>query len=324
MRRREILASLGAGALVLAAPALAQIRGRIARLGWLSAHSPPDTDLDGLHEGLRELGYVENRDYLIVPRYAHGDARRFPDLVAELVGEKVDILVARGPVVQAAAAASKSVPVLFAFSGDPVAGGIVDSLARPGRNTSGITFMALELSAKRVEVLKEIAPGASRIAVMTNPEHAGEGAEYRVTEESAKRLGAKTLRHAVRTPQEIAAAFDDIRAERVHAMVVFPDTLISRNAKEIAEFARRERLPSIYGWSEFNEKGGLISYGPNLREQLRRLATYADKVLRGIDAGSIPVEQPAKLELVVNLKTAKALGLTIPQSLLVRADRVIE
>jgi putative ABC transport system substrate-binding protein len=324
MRRREILVSLGAGALVLAAPALAQIRGRVARLGWLSTFPPPDPWLDVLHEGLRELGYVENRDYLIVPRYAHGDPGRLPELVAELLREKVDLLVARGPGIRAVAAASKSVPVLFANSGDPVAAGVVDSLARPGRNTTGVTFMALELSAKRVEVLKEIAPRATRIAVITNPEHPGEGAEYRVTVESAKRLGAATSRHAVPTPQAIAVAFEAVRAARADALIVFPDPVTLQYAGEIARFALRERLPSIYGWRVFAEAGGLVSYGPSLREGYKRLATFVDKVLRGIDAGSIPVEQPTKLELVVNLKTAKALGLTIPQSLLLRADRVIE
>jgi ABC-type uncharacterized transport system substrate-binding protein len=324
MRRREILAALGAGALVLARPSWSQIRGRVARLGWLSALSPPETELDALREGLSELGYVEGQNYVIVPRHAHGDPGRLPDLVAELVREKVDVLIARGPVIRAAAAASKSVPVLFVFSGDPVAAGVVDSLARPGRNASGVSFLALELSAKRVELLREIAPRAARVAVITNPDHPGEDAEYRVTVESARRLGAEMSRHAVRTPQAVSAAFDAVRAARADALIVFPDALTSRYSKEIAGFALRERLPSVYGWGLFADAGGLVSYGPVLREQFKRLATFVDKVLRGIDAGTIPVEQPTRLELIINLRTAKALGLAIPQSLLLRADRVIE
>lgn len=324
MRRRDILAALGAGAFLLAPPSWAQVRGRIARLGWLSVLSPPDTEFDALREGLRELGYVENRDYLTLSRYARGDPDRLPELVAELVREKVDILVARGPTIRAAAAASKSVPVLFVFSGDPVAAGVVDSFARPGRNATGISFLALELSAKRIELLKEIAPRARRIAVISNPDHPGEGGEYRATEESAKRLGAVTSRHIVRTPQAIPDAFDHVRAARADSLIVFPDALTSRYSREIAGFALRERLPSVYAWALFADAGGLISYGPNAREQFKRLATFVDKVLRGIDAGTIPVEQPTTLELVVNLATARALGLAVPQSLLLRADRVIK
>jgi putative tryptophan/tyrosine transport system substrate-binding protein len=325
MRRRAILGVLGAGAFVLAAPAWPQVRGRVARLGWLSLLSPsPDPDLDSFREGLHALGYREDVSYRTVPRYARGDPSRLPALVAELVREKVDVLVARGPVIGAAKAASASVPVLFAFSGNPVEAGVVDSFARPGRNATGVSFMALELSAKRVELLKEIAPNATRIAVVSNPDHAGEGAEYRVTQESAARLGATTSRHLVRTPQDIALALDKVRTAKADALLVFPDALTSRHASEIAGFALREKLPSIYGWSAFAEAGGLISYGPNIREQYRRLATFADKILRGIDAGSIPVEQPARFELVISRATAKALEITLPDSILLRAERVIE
>jgi len=187
--------------------------------------------LDAFRDGLRELGYVEGKDYLIVARYAGGDPRRLPDLVSDLVREKVDMLVSRGPAIFAAKAASGSVPVLFGFSGDPVAAGVVDSLAKPGRNASGVTFLALELSAKRVEVLREIAPRVSRIAVLTNPDHAGERSEYRVTEEAARRLGAATTRHTAQTPQDLAVAFEAIRTGRPDALIVFPDSLTTLFAK---------------------------------------------------------------------------------------------
>ena len=305
-------------------PLLAQPRGRAARLGWLSVLSPPDPDLQAFREGLRDLGYAEKQHYLIVPRYADGDPGKLPELLAELLREPVDIVVARGTAVFAAKTASPAVPVLFGLSGDPVEAGLVESLARPGRNTSGITFLALDLAAKRVELVKEIAPRAVRIAVLTNPDHAGERSEYRVTQESAQRLGATTIRHPVRTPQDIRGAFEAIRASRPDALLVFPDQLTARQAGDIAQFALRERLPSIYAWSVFTEAGGLISYGPDLREQYRRLASFADKVMRGTDAGSLPVELPRTFELQVNLATAKAIGLAIPQSLLRRADKVIE
>ena len=322
--RRSLLLALGIGALVPAMPSLAQTRGRPARLGWLSALSPPDPDLEAFREGLRDLGHIEKQHYLIVPRYAESDLRKLPGLLAELVRENVELVVTRGTAVFAAKAANPAVPVLFGVSADPVEAGLVESLARPGRNMSGISFMALDLAAKRVELMKEIVPRAVRLAVLTNPDHAGERSEYRVTQESAQRLGAVTMRHVVRTPQEITGAFEAIRASRPDAMVVFPDQLVSRHSKTIADFALRERLPSIYGWSAFTEAGGLISYGPNIREQYRRLATFADKVMRGIDVGSIPVELPRSFELQVNLVTAKALGLAIPQSLLQRADKVIQ
>lgn len=320
--RRSLLLALGA--LPFAPLVRAQVRGRVARLGWLSVVSPPDAELESFKDGLREFGYAEKRDYVVVPGYAHGDPGKLPGLVEEMVREKVDLLVVRGPTYRAAASASGKVPVLFVFSGNPVAAGIADSFARPGRNASGISLLALDLSAKRVELLKEIAPKASRFAVISNPDHPGEDAEYRVTRDSAKQLGAATSRHVVRTPQEFAPAFDAVRAARADALIVFPDALTSRYSKEIAEFALRERLPSICGWAAYAEAGGLTSYGPNIGEEYKRLASFADKVLRGVDAGTIPVEQPRRLELIVNLRSARALGIAFPQSVLLRADRVIE
>lgn len=322
--RRCFVVMLGLGICALIRPSVAQIRGRVMRIGWISQLSAPEPNLDAFREGLRDLGYSEGRDYVIVAQYAHGDPRRLSDLVADLVRAKVDMLVSRGPAIHAAKAASGSVPVLFAFSGDPVAADVVDSLSRPGRNATGVTFLSRELSAKRMELLKELAPRASRIAILTNPDHAGERDEYEATLDSAKRLGVATTRHTVQTARDIPPVFDAIQASRADAMLVFPDALMTALRKEIAAFALRMRLPSIYGWADFVEAGGLVSYGPNIAEQYRHLATFADKIMRGIDAGSIPVERPRTFEMLVNLATAKALGLTVPQSILLRADRVIE
>lgn len=189
---------------------------------------------------------------------------------------------------------------------------------------TGITFMAMELSAKRVEVLKEMIPKASRIALLSNPEHAGELSEYRVTEEAARRLGVTITRYLMRNPQELATAFTSIRADNPDAMIVFPDSLTLERRKDITAFAAQAKIPCIYGWTEFAESGGLLSYGPTLTENFKTLALFVDKVLKGADASNIPIEQVKKITLTLNLAAARALGINVPQSILVRADRVIE
>src|SRR5688500_15206219 len=259
--RRSLLALLSGVVVFGPAHARAQRTTAPARIGWLSYIGQPDPGLEHLREGLRELGHVEGKSFIVVPRFADGDFTRLPRLVEELAGERLDVLVSRGPSVDYTIPIRARVPVVFAYSGDPVAAGFADSLGKPGRNMTGITFMALELSAKRVEVLKELVPGATRIALLANPEHAGELAEYRVTEDAARRLGATITRYLVRTPPELLAVFADIRAARPDAMLVFPDSLTLVRRKEIVDFAARERIPSMYGWTEFAETGGLVSYG---------------------------------------------------------------
>ena len=213
---------------------------------------------------------------------------------------------------------------MFAYSGDPIAAGFADSLRTPGRNMTGITFMAMDLSAKRVEVLKEMIPKASRIALLSNPEHAGELSEYGVTEDTARRVGAAVTRYLVRNPEELTTAFAAIRADKVHAMIVFPDALTLARRKDIAVFAAQARIPCIYGWTEFAESGGLLSYGPTLTENFKALAVFVDKVLKGTAASNIPIEQVKRITLTLNLAAARALGLNVPQSIVVRADKVIE
>lgn len=298
--------------------------GKPARIGWLSYISSPDVGLTNLRDGLAELGYVEGRTHVLVPRFANGDFTRLPTLLDELMAERIDLLVSRGPSVDFTKAVRSRVPVVFAYSGDPVAAGFADSLARPGRNMTGITFMALELSAKRVEVLKELIPSATRIALLSNPEHAGELAEYRVSEDAALRVGSTITRYLARTPGELTSVYDEIRAARPNAMLVFPDSLTLARRQEIADFAARERIPSMFGWTEFTEAGGLVSYGPGLTESFKILARFVDKILKGADASLTPIEQTSRISLTINAATARRMGLVVPSSILTRADRVIE
>jgi putative ABC transport system substrate-binding protein len=318
--RRKLLVAIGAAPLL----AFAQRAGGAARVGYLSFLGPRDGALQTLREGLREIGYVDGKTYVIVPRFGEGDVTRMPRLVEELGAERLDVLVSRGAVTGFAKAARSRVPVVFAFSGDPVEAGFAQSLAKPGLNMTGITFMALELSAKRVEVLKELVPKAARIALLSNPEHAGELGEYRVTDDAALRFGAAITRYLVRDSRELEAAYAAIRAGRADAMIVFPDALTFARRQEIAEFAARERIPAMYGWTEYAESGGLISYGPALDENYKTLAVFVDKILKGTEAGSIPIEQVRKIGLTLNMAAARALGLNIPHSILLRADKVIE
>jgi putative ABC transport system substrate-binding protein len=321
--RRSVLVALPA-LLVLPASALAQRARAPARIGWLSYLSPPDPVLEAVRAGLRDLGYVENKTFVIVPRFADGDFTRLPKLVEELAAERLDVLVSRGPSTDYTKVLRNRVPVVFVYSGDPVVAGFADTLRRPGRNMTGITFMALELSAKRVDVLKELIPRASKIALLSNPEHAGELEEYRVTEEAAQRLGASITRYLARTPQELSVLYGEIRAARPDAMLVFPDSLTLVRRREIAEFAARERIPTMYGWTEFVEAGGLVCYGPGITENFPTLAKFVDKILKGADASTLPIEQVSRIGLTLNMAAARSIGLRVPESILLRADRVIE
>jgi putative ABC transport system substrate-binding protein len=322
--RRSVLALVPGFVAVHASSALAQRAAGPARVGWVSYVGQPDVAVEKLRLGLGELGHVEGKSYVLIARFANGDFTRIPTLVDELMVERIGVLVSRGPTVNYLIPVRSRVPIVFSYSGDPVAAGFADSLARPGRNMTGITFMALELSAKRVEVLKELVPSATRMALLSNPEHAGELAEYRVTEEAARRVGASIVRHLARTPAELRTVLEDIRASRPGAMVVFPDSLTLVRRQEIAEFANRERIPAMYGWNEFTDGGGLISYGPGVFDSFKGMAKFVDKILKGADASLVPIEQESRIQLTINQGAARRIGLTVPQSILVRADRVIE
>jgi putative ABC transport system substrate-binding protein len=227
-----------------------------------------------------------------------------------------------GPALHRAAAGR--IPVVFAFSGDPVIAGMAESFARPGRNTTGMSFLALELVGKRLEVMKEIAPSVRRVAILANPQHPGEKAELAASLEAAERMGIKTAYATVLAGDSPESAFAQIRRERVDGIIVFPDSGMVARAGDIAQFALKERLLAVSGWAQFAEAGFVATYGPNLRVVYRRLASYVERILKGARAGSLPVELPTHLELVVNLRTAKALGITVPESVLRRADDAIQ
>ncbi|MBM4443104.1 MAG: ABC transporter substrate-binding protein [Candidatus Rokubacteria bacterium] len=324
LSRRSVLGLLPSLLAIRPGLVAAQPRSGPARVGWLAYVAPPDPGLENLRAGLRELGWVEGKSYVIVPRFAEGDFTRLPKLVEELMAERLDVLVSRGPSTDYTKPARARVPVVFAYSGDPIEAGFATSLAKPGLNMTGITFMALELAAKRVEVLKELVPSATRMALLSNPEHAGELAEYRVTDEAARRVGATMTRFIVRTAQELPGVMEEIRASRPDAMVVFPDSLTLVRRKEIAEFALKARIPAMYGWTEFAESGGLVSYGPALVPSFKTLAKFVDRVLKGGDANTMPIEQVSRIALTLNQAAARAIGLAIPPTILLRAERTIE
>jgi putative ABC transport system substrate-binding protein len=321
------LAALSFVSLLLATclTAEAQRPPEMRRIGYLGAGGDrqPARFPETLREALRELGHVEGRNLII--EYRSGDNRaRLDELAAELVRLKVEIIVVPGAATYAANKATDTIPIVFAFSGDPVVAGFAKSLGRPGGNMTGITWLAFELVGKRLEILKEAAPQISRVAVLANPAHPGEERELAETEKAARAVGATVRYHQVRATADFQSAFDAIATDNSNAILAFPDGVTMAHRRQLAEFATKHHLPSMFGWREYVEAGGLIAYGPNRRETARRVAVYVNKILKGARPADLPIEQPTKFELVINLKTAKALGLTVPRSLLLRADEVIE
>mgnify|MGYP003575362174 CR=1 FL=1 len=300
----------------------AQPTAKIARIGILADFVTPQ--LDALRQGLRDLGYIEDQNLFIEYRYAEGKHERIPELVAELLGLKIDLILTSGPTTPIAAKIIKGVPVVFSVSGDPVEAGLVASLARPGGNMTGMTFFASVLAGKRVELLKEAVPGTTRVGVLANPNHAGESLEFRETETAAKAMRVTIQRHTAQVTDDFPGAFAAIAKQGATAIITFPDALMLAHRKEIAEFAVKRRVASLGGWSQFADAGGLMTYGPNLFNSFKRLAFYIDKILKGSKPADLPVEQPTSLELVVNLNTAKQIGVSIPPAVLARADRVIK
>ena len=318
------------GFLILGAVSLlasAQPRARPARLGYLLLTPLSDTPSPAraaFLTGLRELGYVEGRNLVIEYRSAEWDLGRVPALAAELVAAKVDVIFANDTeTVLAVKRAGVQLPVI-AHMHDPVALGIVQSLARPGGNFTGLSIVAPELGGKRLELFKGVLPRLKRLAVLWNPASDGASLEWRESQSAARQLGIELRSLEVRNGEELLQAFERVKTQRPHALAALSDVRMISYRKIIADFAEAQRLPTLFGFSEFAAVGGLISYGLNLPDLYRRAAVYVDKILKGAKPADLPVEQPTKFELIVNLKTAKALGLRIPPELLVRADQVIQ
>jgi len=282
--------------------------------------------LDAFRQGLRELGWVEGQNLVIDYRSAEGKLDRLPDLAAELVRLKVDIIVAvPTPAAAAAKNAIETIPIVMIGVGDPVGTGLIASLARPGGNATGLSFsVGLEIAGKLLELLKETVPKVRRVAILSNPANPVQPLLIREVNVAARSLGVQLQHLEARGPNEFDGAFAAMAKERVGALLIVADGMLIFHRTRLADLAARSRLPAAYGWREHVEAGGLMSYGPSLRDLFRRAATYVDKILKGAKPADLPVEQPTKFELVINLKTAKALGLTIPQSVLGRADQVIE
>ena len=305
----------------------AQQTGTVYRIGFLgNSTAALEANLVGpFREGLRDLGYDEGRNVLIEYRWAEGKYERFPALIAELIALKVDVIVTAGtPATLAVKKATTSVPLVMVAVGDPVGTGIVASLNRPGGNITGLTSISPELEGKRLELLREVVPKLSRVAVLWNPV-----SPFQVIAEKEVRAAAQVLRMnvlslGVRTPEELKDALAAIARERPGALLVLADRLFLHNRARIMEFAAQNRLPGVHAYRELVEAGGLMSYGPSYAGMHKRAATYVDKILRGASPADLPVERPATFELVVNLKAAKALGLTMPQSVLLRATEVIQ
>jgi putative ABC transport system substrate-binding protein len=323
MKRRDFIVLVG-GVLMWPRVAHAQGHTRLYRIFWVSTESQPDPFLDGFREGLRARGYVDGKDVAFELHYAPGNPQALREVISELRRGNIDLAVSSGPATRAMAAVT-DVPVLFALSGDPIELGLVKSLAQPGGNFTGTTFLSLELAGKRVELLKDILPKLRTLAVLSNTDHPGEQSEWRATQEAAKGLGIVPIYVPFSGVHELDNALKVAGNAHADALLVFPDAVTMVHRSRIAQFAVAQRLPSMFGWSEYCDAGGLLSYGANQRATYFSLATYADRILRGESPSVLPVVQPTKFELAVNLKTAELLGIDLDaSSILFRANKVIE
>ncbi len=328
MDRRAFLFTLAGG---LAAPltAEAQQAGKVPRIGYLTGNLATGLTLrDAFLQGLRDLGYAEGRNVAIEYRDAEGKYDRFPALAADLVALKVDVIVVTNtPAALAAKQATRAIPIVLGWVLDPVSSGLVTNLARPGHNVTGLSTLARDIVGKRLELLKQAVPGVARVAVLWHPGDYGERTEREMHSDedtTARALGVRLQVLTARGPEDFDRAFSDMVRARADAVAVQSTNVFFIERRRLVDFAAKNRLPAMYSTREFVEAGGLMSYAANTAELLRRAATYVDKILKGAKPADLPVEQPTRFELVINLKTANALGLTIPPSLLQRADQVIE
>ena len=327
LKSLAVIASLILGLLAAPLAAEAQQPGKIVRVGLLAGGSPASMApyVDALREGLRELGYVEGRNLAIEARYAEGKAERVAELAAELVRLKVHVIVSGAiSAIRTAKDATSTIPLVMAAVADPLESEIVGSLARPGGNITGVSALAVGYSAKWLELLKEASPKTSRVAVLRSPSNPSHAGYWREMQAAGPVLGVTVQPFDVRAPDEYTTAFVAMTKERAGALIVLPDPLTLVHQTQIVDLAAKHRLPAMYWQREFVERGGLMAYGANLRDIFRRAATFVDKILKGAKPGDLPVEQAVRVELMINLKTAKALGLIFPQSILVRADQIIQ
>jgi ABC-type uncharacterized transport system substrate-binding protein len=325
LRKTALASILFAGALLaLAGTVEAQQQKKIPRIGYLGAGARNEIFVDSFRQGLREHGYTEGQNIAIDYRFAGGKFDRLPNLMAELLQLNVDVIVTEGSnAAGVAQQAMSSIPIVVAAGADPVATGLVASLARPGGNITGLSVQSPELSGKRLELLKETVPKASRIAVLFNPTNVSSGERSKEMEIAAQSLGVKLQPIEVRGSEHPENAFKAAIKEGAHAVIVVRSFLIETLRARIIDLASKNKLPAMYEQRDFVEAGGLMSYGPSFQDLFRRAATYVDKILKGAKPADLPVEQPKKFELVINLKAAKQIDLTIPQNVLARADRVI-
>ena len=328
IQRRDFLIAAGA---LFAAPlaAEAQQGAKLSRIGYLATSRGPSPHLlEAFLQGLRDLGYAEGRNVVIDYRDAQGKLERFPALAAELVALKVDVIVAAStPQALAAKQATRTIPIVFTSSADPVGSGLVSSHARPGGNVTGLASLTQELVSKCLEQLKQAVPGVNRVAVLWNPGTRGERTEQDMLKDAqvaARSLGVRLHFFEARRPEDVDRAFSEMTSARADALVVLSSTMLFQERRRLVELAAKTRLPAVYPWREAVDAGGLMAYGANIADLRRRAATYVDKILKAAKPGDLPVERPTKFEGVINLKTAKDLGLTIPQSVQDRADDVIQ
>ncbi len=329
MERRAFLGTLACGLLAAPLAAAAQQSGHVPRMGLLSDESASGSlapfTFGALSNALRDLGWVDGQNFTLERRYAEGNNAVLPGLATELVRLNMDIIVTVGTsATLAAKRATETIPIVCARVGDPVGVGLVKTLSRPGGNLSGVTIISRELDAKRLELLKEAVPNVSRVGVLWDPSFSTGAAELTEIRNAARSLGVELHVVGVRHPEEFERAILTMTKQHVGALIVTPSLLVMEHRKRLADLGAKARLPMMSYRREIVEAGGLVSYGPNFSDMYRRAAIYVDRILKGEKPANMPVEQPTKFELVINLKTAKALGLTIPQSLLLRADQVIE
>ena len=327
MDRRTFIGTFVGGLLASPLACFAQRPLKVWRVGFLAAASEQDfTDgrLDAFLIGMRELGYVEGKNLVVEARYGDGNYDRLPNLAAELVRLKVDVIVAvPSPAIRAAQHATTTIPIVFPGTGDPVGSGFVASLAQPGGNITGLSNTNLDISAKTLELLMTMAPRMSRIAILANPGSSTAPAMVKSIDAAARKLRVQTVSINASSPDEIESAFAIMRRQRAEAVVIAGDAFLGMQAGQIAQLAIKDRVPSITQSPRYARVGGLMSYGHSTTEAYRRAAVYVDRIFKGANPGDLAVEQPTKFELVINLKTAKALGLTVPESLILRANEVI-